>query len=210
VSISVPSEKSLFYAKSWHLYVAALAVTMIAIFCAILGPLFLFEVFKKADGKPAPEAGIAMSIIAIPMSLIALLGWFNVIARFKPLLRLCQEGIELNVVGATKLDGIPLIPGLVRVAWAVLSLQGFKSQLGWIPWEDFQDVEVTGLPMMRLMTIQAKIAYRSKRGNGKSAKEGTSITFRQVEFKEPLENISARIRACHEDPRVRNQLPSST
>ena len=77
----MPITKSVFYAKSWYLYVAAIVFTMLALFCAVLGPLFLFDIMKRADGKPGTEAGVAMSIMAVPMFLIALLGWFNVYAR---------------------------------------------------------------------------------------------------------------------------------
>ena len=92
---SLSNAKSAFYAKSWYLYVGALVFTVLALFCAILGPLFLFDIMKRADGKPGTEAGVAMSIMAVPMLLVALLGWFNVYARCKPLVRLCEEGMEI-------------------------------------------------------------------------------------------------------------------
>ena len=95
---------------------------MLGLFCAIFGPLFLFDIMKSADGKPGTVAGVAMSIMAVPTFLVALLGWFNVYARRKPLLRLCAEGMEINVIGASGLDGTPLIPNMVRVAWLILSL----------------------------------------------------------------------------------------
>ncbi len=110
MSNSLSNAKSAFYAKSWYLYVGAILFTMLALFCAILGPLFLFDIMKRADGKPGTEAGVAMSIMAVPMFLVALLGWFNVYARRKPLLRVCTEGMEINVIGASSLDGTPLIP----------------------------------------------------------------------------------------------------
>lgn len=88
-----------------------------------------------------------------------MLAWFNVHACRKPLLRICEEGIEVNIIGASSLDGVLLIPSLIRVAWLVLSLQGFKKQIGWIPWELFHNVEVAGLPMMRSLVIDATIVY---------------------------------------------------
>ncbi len=46
--------------------------------CAVLccsRPAFpLFDIMKRADGKPGTEAGVAMSIMAVPMFFIALLG----------------------------------------------------------------------------------------------------------------------------------------
>jgi len=204
----VPIDKSVFYAKSWYLYVAAIVFTMLALFCAILGPLFLFDIMKRADGKPGTEAGVAMSIMAVPMSLIALLGWFNVYARLKPLLRICQEGIEINVIGASSLDGVPLIPNLIRVAWLIVSLRGFKKQIGWIPWETFRDAQVSGLPLMRSLVIDATIAYPTFRGDAMTAQIGNSIAFRDAEFQDPLEAIASTIHAIYDDPNVRNALPS--
>jgi hypothetical protein len=208
VSKPVSVGKSIFYAKSWHLYVTAIVFTTLALFCAILGPLFLFDIMKRADGKPGTEAGVAMSIMAIPMVMIALLGWFNVYARSKPLLRICNEGLEINVIGASSLDGVPLIPNLVRVAWLILSLQGFKKQIGWIPWTSFRSVEVAGLPMMRSLVINATIAYPTFRGNAMTAQIGNSVAFRDAEFQDSLDSIATAIQAFYHEPEARNALPS--
>ena len=206
--MSKSSSKSVFYAKSWYLYVGAIVFTMLALFCATLGPLFLFDIMKRADGKPGTEAGIAMSIMAVPMCLIALLGWFNVYARRKPLLRICAEGLEINVIGASSLDGVPLIPNLVRVAWLILSLQGFRKQIGWIPWESFRNVEVTGLPMMRSLVIDATIAYPSFRGENLAAQIGNRIAFRDAELQDPLESVASAILAFYHDLDARTALQS--
>lgn len=204
MSIAMPA----FYAKSWYLYVGAIVFTMLALFCAIFGPLFLFDIMKRADGKSGTEAGVAMSIMAVPMFLIALLGWFHVYARHKPLLRICEEGIEINVIGASSLDGTPLIPNLVRVAWLVLSLQGFKKQIGWIPWEMLRNIEVVGMPMTRSLLIEATIAYPTFRGEAMTARIGDSIAFRDAEFQEPLEVIASTVQKFYHDPDARSALPS--
>lgn len=181
---------------------------MLGLTCAVLGPLFLFGIMKRADGKPGTEAGIAISVIAVPMILVALLGWFNVYARFKPLLRICNEGLEINIIGASSLDGVPLIPNLFRVAWLVLSLQGFKKQIGWIPWEMFRRVEVVGLPMMRSLVIDATIVYPNFHGDQLTARIGNGVTFRDAELQETLDVIAATIQAVYEEPKARNSLPS--
>lgn len=207
-AVSKSSYKSVFYAKSWYHYVAAIVFTMLALFAAVLGPLFLFDIVKRADGKPGTEAGIALSIMAVPMCLIALLGWFNVYARRKPLLRICEEGLEVNVIGASSLDDVPLIPGLVRVVWLILSLQGFKKQIGWIPWELFRSVEVAGLPMMRSLVIEATIAYPNLRSDNLTAQIGNNIAYRDAEFQDPLEVIASAILKFYSDLHARNTLRS--
>ena len=208
VSEILSNAKPAFYAKSWYLYVGAIVFTMLALFCAIFGPLFLFDIMKRADGKPGTDAGVAMSIMAVPMFLIALLGWFNVYARRKPLLRICEEGMEINVIGASSLDGTPLIPNLVRVAWLILSLQGFKKQIGWIPWETLRNIEVVGLPMKRSLLIEATIAYPAFRGDAMTARIGDSIAFRDAEFQEPLEVLVSTIQEFYNDADARGALPS--
>ena len=208
VSEILSNAKPAFYAKSWYLYVGAIVFTMLALFCAIFGPLFLFDIMKRADGKPGTDAGGAMSIMAVPMFLIALLGWFNVYARRKPLLRICEEGMEINVIGASSLDGTPLIPNLVRVAWLILSLQGFKKQIGWIPWETLRNIEVVGLPMKRSLLIEATIAYPAFRGDAMTARIGDSIAFRDAEFQEPLEVLVSTIQEFYNDADARGALPS--
>ena len=208
VSEILSNAKPAFYAKSWYLYVWAIVFTMLALFCAIFAPLFLFDIMKRADGKPGTDAGVAMSIMAVPMFLIALLGWFNVYARRKPLLRICEEGMEINVIGASSLDGTPLIPNLVCVAWLILSLQGFKKQIGWIPWETLRNIEVVGLPMKRSLLIEATIAYPAFRGDAMTARIGDSIAFRDAEFQEPLEVLVSTIQEFYNDADARGALPS--
>ena len=46
------------------------------------------------------------------------------------------------------MGGVPLVPGLVRVAWAILSLQGFRSHRVRIPWPQFEGAAVSGFPNM--------------------------------------------------------------
>jgi len=200
--------KSIFYAKSWYLYVAAFVFTMLALFCMILGPLFLVDILKRADGKPGTEAGVAMSIMAIPLAMLALLGWFNVYARLKPLLRIGNDGLEINVIGASSLDGVPLIPTSIRVVWLILSLQGFKRQIGWIPWTTFRSVEVAGLPMMRSLVINATIVYPTFRNDAVTVQIGNTVVFRDAEFQDSLESIATAIQAFYHDREARNALPS--
>jgi hypothetical protein len=188
--------------------VPAIVFTTLAAFSATFGPLFLFDILKTADGKPGTEGGVALSIIAVPMGLVALLAWFNVYARRKPLLRICKEGLEINVIGASSLDAVPLIPGLIRVAWLVLSLQGFKKKIGWIPWQFLRSVQVRGLPMARSLVIDATIAYPGFHGDELTAHIGHSIAFPEAEFRAPLESIASTILTFRDNPDARNALPS--
>lgn len=149
-----------------------------------------------------------MSIIAVPMCLVACLGWFNVLARRKPLLRICREGMEISVIGSSSLDGVPLVPTWIRVGWLILSMQGFRRQLGWAPWETFRGVQVKGMPMMRTLTIDAAIVYPTLDGDDVSGQIGNQIAFRDADFRDPLEEIASAIQAFYDQPDARHALPS--
>ncbi len=202
------SSESVFYAKTWYLYVGAFVFTFLAVFSAIMGPLFLFDVLKRADGKPGTEGGVALSIMSVPMILVAILGWFNVCARRKPLLRIWNEGIEINVIGASSLDGVPLVPTMIRVAWLICTMQGFRKQIGWIPWSTFRSAEVSGLPMVRILTIDATIAYPTLRDNGRLVQIGDRVVFRDADFRVPLDTVASAINRYFDNPETRNVLPS--
>lgn len=123
-------------------------------------------------------------------------------------MRIWEEGLEINVIGASSLDSTPLLPNVVRVAWLIVSMQGFKKQVGWIPWEMFRTIEVAGLPMMQSLVIDATIVYPSFRGDALAAKVADRISFRDADFQEPLERIAATVQAFYDDPDARNALPS--
>lgn len=199
---------TVFYAKTWYHVASALVFTVIGTVSVILGPLFLLDVLKRADGKPGTEAGIALSIIGSFMILVALLGWFNVYARRTPLLRICREGMLINIIGASSLDNVPLVPSILRVAWLILSLQGFKKQVGMIPWESFEAAQATGLPMMRSLVIVAKIVYPNRRDQAGKSLQDTRIVFRDAEFRDSLDKVAASIDAFQDDLEARGSLPS--
>lgn len=208
MSSSSTCGQTVFYAKTWYHVASALVFTVIGTVSVILGPLFLLDVLKRADGKPGTEAGIALSIIGIFMILVALLGWFNVYARRTPLLRICREGILINVIGVSSLDNVPLVPSIFRVAWLILSLQGFKKQIGFIPWESFEAAQATGLPMMRSLVIVAKIFYSNRGDQSLHLPLASSIIFREVEFRHSLDKVSTAIREFHSDLDARGALTS--
>jgi hypothetical protein len=197
-----------FYSRQWFRYVGAIVWTLLATFSLIFGPLFLSGVLKDANGQPARDAGIAMTIMSVPLAGAAALLWFNVIARYRPQLRICREAIEVNVIGASSLDGVPLIPSLVRIVWLVLSLQGFKSQIGWIPWSMLRSVELTGMPMAREIVIDGTIVYPTFSGDTLTARIGNIIAFCDAEFKMSLDEIATAIQHFHSDAAARESLPS--
>ena len=196
-----------FYSRQWFRYVSAVFCTLLAAFGLVIGPPFLFGILKDANGQPAVDAGIALTLLSIPLTLVATLHWFQIAARRRPVVRLCQEAIEVNVIGSSALDGAPFVPPLVRVAWLILSLQGFRSQIGWIPWSLFRGVHVAGIPMARRIIIEGAVIYPSFVCNQSKATFGDGIEFDDAEFVAPLDQIAAAIESFHADPDARAVLP---
>lgn len=194
-----------FTGKTWIFIAQALVVGGLGIFSLILGPLFLFGVMKDARGQPAPDAGVALTIMSVPFLLSFALAVFNVVTRRRPIIRVCREGLVINMIGSSSLDGIPLIPTMIRAAWLIVSLQGFKQQILVAPWESLQNAAVSGPPMARTLTIVGPM-FRAMNPRDTAA-QANQITFRDVAFVLPLHQIAGTIQAYWRDPESRQNLP---
>lgn len=197
-----------FFGKTWTFYAGAFFFTPFALFCLTLGPLFLFGVMKPADGRPGTVPGIAISSMTVPCLLFSALAWFNVAARRRPLLKLFSDGFKVNVIGASSWDAVAWIPSLIRLALKLLSGAAFRSKIGWIPWETIRSVEVSGLPMMRILLIHATVVYPSKVGKDMSATTADYVAFREDELRVPLDEISVAIQEFLDFPKNRDALPN--
>jgi hypothetical protein len=189
---AMPTE---FMAKTWIFVVQSLIFGGLASFSLIFGPLFLVGFMKKANGASATDAGIALTAMSVPLLLVFALAVYNLSARRRPLLRLCREGIEFVEIGSSSLDGIPLIPGWVRIAWLVLSMQGFRKRVVRVPWRDFHDAWVSGPPMARRLTIDTSLSLAITG----ELPLGTFVTDRivvsEAVFSTPLDQIDAAIKS---------------
>lgn len=132
-------------------------------FSLLLGLLFWTGTMKDANGKPRPQAGPPMTIIGSGMVVVASMAAANIFARRRPLIRCFQEGIEFAVVGASSLDNVRSIPRLLRLAWKIFSLQGFRTLVLRIPWEDVEGVRLTGFKMAYMVTVDG-VATEIKSG----------------------------------------------
>ena len=90
-----------------------------------------------ANGNVRPQAGQILVVGGCCFLAVAALAIFNILARMTPVIRCYREGIECKLIGVSSLDAVPLVPGLVRLAWTILSFQGFRSQRVRIPWSQF-------------------------------------------------------------------------
>ncbi len=97
---------------------------------------------------------------------------------------------------------------MIRVAWLICTMQGFRKLIGWIPWSAFRSAEVSGLPMVRILTIDATIAYPTLRDNGRLVQVGDRVVFRDADFRVPLDTVASAIKRYFDNPEARNVLPS--
>ena len=197
-----------FTGKTWIFVVQALVFGGFAGFSLLLGPLFLLGILERADGKPGTEAGVALTIMGVPFLLIAALAIFNIIARRRPILRICREGLAVNMIGSSSLDGTPLLPSLVRVAWLIVSLQGFRQQILLAPWESLRGAGVSGLPMARSLTIAGAMFHAADIHFAQPDQAADQIVFPEVAVNEPLDRIATTVNAYFRNAEFRDRLPS--
>lgn len=197
-----------FAGKTWIYYVQAVIFGGLAAFGLILGPLFCLGVIRPANGRPGTDGGIPLCIVGVLFLLPFFLAVFNVLARRHPIIRICREGLEFSIIGGSALDYVPLIPSLIRAAWLMLSLSGFRRRIRRAAWDGFRECYVTGPPMARVLTIDTDSFLYD---HGVSAESSTSlrqVSFPQVAFVAPLDRIADTIQAFAANPDACSYLVS--
>ncbi len=194
--------------KTWIFRAQTILFGGLGWYSLILGPMFLFGLAEEQNGQPATEGGRALTIISMPFMLIYALAFYNLRARRRPLVRICREGIEIVRIGESSLDGLSMVPGLIRVAWLILSTQGFRKRWIRIPWGDFEAASVSGPPMARRLRTDASYSASLADEPAERPPSVRRIVFEEVEFKTPPDVIASSIQfyaesGCDE----RDQLP---
>jgi hypothetical protein len=187
-----------FYGKTWVLTVQLLLFGGMAALSLTLGPLFLLGVMKDAYDEPRPEAGVPLTLIGLVLAPIAAVMGYGLRARRRPIIRLCREGIELRLVGRTSVESVPLIGGLVKWAWAAVSLQGFRTQCLRVGWEFVQDTQIVGLPMMRTLRVLWLTPPAGVVG----------VEFAEAELQPRLEQVDGAVGKLRRHPELRAALRS--
>jgi hypothetical protein len=194
-----------YFAKVWIYGAQALIFGVLGGFNAIQGPLFLFDVVASADGRPTTGAGVAMCIMSVPFLALFALGATNLAFRLRPTLRICREGLEAQVIGASALSEVPLVPPMFRLIWLLLSGAGFRRRIYYIPWEFSRGAEIGGLPMSRELILHG-VLYST--GDASSSPCGQRLNIHEIEFTEPLQFVVSAIIHSLEDRQSRLGLPS--
>ena len=191
-----------FRGKTWIFWAQLLAGGGLGLFGVVFGPLFWTGTLTDANGEARPQAGPPLTIIGLCLLAVAVLAAFNIVGRIRPIIRCYREGIECNLVGATSLDGVPLVPALVRVAWTILSLQGFRSQRVRSSWIEFQGAQVSGIPMAYVLSLNGSFA------NLKTSRVTRGVAFKQVALIDHPEHVAGTLNRLAADGAMRDQLSS--
>ncbi len=166
------SFRTRFFGKTWVFWAQFLFTGLFGVLGIIMGVVASSGLLRDAFGKPRTDAGPPLLAIGGFMLVVAVLNCFNILALSAPLIRCYREGIACNLIGATSLDGIPIVPGLhriimlIRLVWAIVSLQGFRTQQLRATWQNFRGAHVEGPPMAHVLIL-----------NGMFVNEDTGQTF---------------------------------
>ena len=197
-----------FFGKTWIYQVGALLSALLVILCILIAILFAAGVLEPKGAIRPTVAASRLLLISIPIAFITVLCWSNLLARRRALLRICQEGLEVNIVGRGSLDHVHGLPTSIKLAWLVISMQGFRRQIGWVPWESYRGVVVSGVPTRRTLTIHGTVAYPTFHGDEIEATVGAHVTFYGSECRDSLQEIANAIETTSADSSQWADLPS--
>jgi hypothetical protein len=189
-----------FRPKLW-IYIAQLFIFLpLAILALIMGIGSWTGSMRDANGELRPEAGPPATIMGTLILFYSAFIAFNIYARLKPIIRCYRQGIECLIVGQTDLDGVPLMPNSLRLFFAIVTLQGFRSVRYRIPWEEFQSAQVGGLPMARVLYINGAVTNLS------TGRSGPQISFPQVALASDLHRVADTLSLYASNPIARAKL----
>ena len=116
----------------------------LVVFECIMGPLFLLDIIKPANGHPGYEAGIPLTIVSLLLLPIAIACAFQVFALQWPILKIYKEGLWIRSIGTRPQSnpaligtGIDMILIILIMLWQLMTLQMFRTQIIRWRWEDF-------------------------------------------------------------------------
>jgi hypothetical protein len=153
----------------------------------LTGLFLLVGLLKSLDGRPGTIPGIITTLFGLFFILIAARALFAFIARRESVLRITQEGIESTRVGESSLEGLE--PGWIATMWSILSGEGFRVQRFLLPWRELEDVVISGLPSMKVLSIRGS-AYQLDLWNQEPTPvHRRKFDFADAEFVRPLPDV---------------------
>lgn len=190
-----------FFAKTWIHWAKLLVFLPLGAFAIVAGVLFWTGTLTDAHGVVRPSGGPPLVIFGCLFIFVAAMALARILASIRPIIRCYRSGIECNLAGVTSVDGIPLVPGVIRVAWAIFSTQGFRAQRLRIQWDHFHGAEVRGLPMALVLAVHGTAT------NVSAEFAASVITFKQAALREHPQEVAESLNHLAGNSTRRDQLP---
>jgi hypothetical protein len=190
-----------FTAKTWIFWAQLIILGWLGGTCVVIGLLSLAGKMKDVQGQVRRDAGIPATLVGGGMLGAAALAGATILGHRRPVIRCFREGLECNLVGASALDDVPLLPGLLRVTFSIVSLQGFRSHQVRIPWVNFTGAFVQGLPMAYVLTVTGEAI------NVQSGQIVHKIDIQQVTLNASPQHVAEILNTYSGDPKLCKQLP---
>jgi hypothetical protein len=200
-----------FYGKTWIFRAQAFMFGFLSLIGLLSGSALLLKWMTPENGKSGTIPGLLLVMTGFFFLMPFSVATFNVIARRKPTVRICSEGLEIRRIGKTALDEIPFIPGFIRFLWTCFSGQAIRVEQFRIAWGQLIQVEIQGVPMMKSIIFTGTF---EPGGWGESAlhvKDGyATVALADWQFKDTLERVELAVRTFASDHSMQLTLESWT
>lgn len=141
-----------------------------------------------------PEAGFMMIAVGLLTFLPTFLVCVNRLRMNRGfLLKICREGLVYKQAGLTKLDRIPLMPGVIRVWARLFTGAAYQCHYNYIPWSHLENVEITGIRGAQCLRIDHQITGLQFYQRNPVKNAMTYSAFRDADFNTPLQKIAESI-----------------
>lgn len=190
-----------FYAKTWMLWAFTLIGVPAAIFCIIMGPLFMFGIIEPANGEPGQIPGIIISIIGILLIPIMSTVVFWLLESQKPIVVCFQEGIFIRLIGESvgRMSAILSLYLLILI-WHVITGKAFKTQTLFYEWGEITSVFQTADKSAFAIVGPSLSETESEHG-------ADAFGFSAESFNVPMERVYKTIQSYFQKPETRVMLP---
>lgn len=189
-----------FYGKTWIFWAQLVILGPFGLFAVVLGERFWTGAMTDANGNPRPAAGPPMVITGSVLLVVCLMAALHVARRVRPIVRCYRDGIECRLIGETSLDRVPGVPRFVRLAWAILSLQGFGARRVRFAWPQFDRARVGGRLMAGWLALDGSAV------DARTGLDAGPVLFAQVAFRVPLQDVAEALNGFAGDPAARGRL----
>jgi hypothetical protein len=198
-----------FYGKRWLFALGGSIVTLVFTIMAMMGPLMLLGQVKNDFGKPFPPiAGVIVSAIAALLGILTWILWKKFLARGRPLIRICRDGVEVRVIAASALNDDWTMPSRPVLLWRIITGSGYGNRVGWISWDLLKSVTVVGGSEKKLVFEGPVAVPTALNGDELTARIGEHLAFKDSALKNRLQTVADTILSYKDSPESRQTLPS--